>query len=182
MKLHHLDSSDVVFSIEDRSSARRLSMASKIELWTQTILSSLLVGVMDDPSLLTKAFKLGRSKQPPAPTISIDVLKQLAGLYRKRIPSATKKVDVEVTVTDSDGAEKTTTEKTTVAKTEDEYRAKLTGLVPTKSISSLIKDKIKAHKKACEQLRASTRLAFDAVLSYMTKETRDQCKSLEQSK
>ena len=59
MKLHHLDSSDVVFSIEDRSSAKRLSMASKIELWTQTVLGSLLVGVMDDPSLLTEAFKLG---------------------------------------------------------------------------------------------------------------------------
>ena len=78
MKLHHLDSPDVVFSIEDRSSAKRLSMASKIELWTQTVLGSLLVGVMDDPSLLTEAFKLSRLKQPPDPTIFINVLKQLA--------------------------------------------------------------------------------------------------------
>ena len=89
MELHQLKSPDMVFSIEDKADSRRLTMQKKIELWSQTVLGPLLVGVMDEPSVLTEAFKTGRAAKPPSPLMSIPTLEMTVRMFRETVPEAT---------------------------------------------------------------------------------------------
>ena len=113
--------------------------------------------------------------------MSIPTLEMTVRMFGETVPEATEEVDVEVTVTDEHGTETTTTEKKTVDLSEEKYRAALSKLIPADSLGALVKSAIKDYQKEVKQLRAGTGLAFDAVLSYMTKETREQCESIDQS-
>ena len=102
-------------------------------------------------------------------------------MFGKTLPKTTEVVNVEVTVKDEHGVESTVTEKKTVDLSEESYRAALTKLIPPESLSSMVKSRIKEYQKEVKQHRAGNNLAFNSVLSHMTKEAREQCESIDQS-
>ena len=108
---------------------------------------------MEEPSVITEAFKTGRAAKPPSPMMSIPTLEMTVRMFGETVPEATEEVDVEVTVTDEHGTETTKTERKTVDLSEEKYRAALSKLIPPDSLSALVKSAIKDYQKEKEPRR-----------------------------
>ncbi|EJK62525.1 hypothetical protein THAOC_16860 [Thalassiosira oceanica] len=159
-----LKSSDQVLCAE--GGAHSPSLSRRLEANSAQAMK-VLASVMSDPSLITTSMRTGKKAVVEAPSLETADLEALVSLSGKKLPGRQKTVSKTVKVEGEADKEV----KSTVDKTEEDYRAELIAVVEPSIFTSVIQERMKEFRKATKELEVGTKLAYAHYRSLISKPT-----------